>query len=150
MLHRFEWEFDEKHLPNDQVEECWTYEFSRECPELVKLIDEWRLATAIEQPDFQSFKRHAAGRKTGLIRIKNDIRLIPIGVYFMFPEWPATPFRKIPPGVRLNRFKALLENESPMGLPQTKRAKAAKNAWKERDGSIPDLRESSPIPASLE
>lgn len=146
MLSSAEWNF--RDVPDDQVEECWAYEFARECPELIGLIEEWRQG-APEPRDFRSIKQYAGGRKTPVLRIKGELHRIPLGAYFMFPEWPKMPFQEIEPGKRRKRFRALLENEKSIGLPKTERAKAAEQSWKDREGSVPKLCEIEPHPAEL-
>ena len=111
MLSRFEWDFGG--VPLDQVEECWAYEFSRQSPELIELIEAWRQEEP-EKHDFKSLKLRAGGAKTGIIRIKERLRWIPSGAYFTFPEWPKKPFQKIENSERKERLGAFLETEAPL------------------------------------
>src|ERR1700747_1360041 len=163
MLLSAEWDF--RSLPDDQVDECWTYEFARECPPLIGLINEWRDsvprteakpegdeqqgASTANDADFNAFSRHVGGLKTPFIRIGGALRMIPLGAYFMFPEWPDLPYQHIPPGLRRDRLQALLEKETSMGLSQTAQSRAADRAWKSRDGCVPNLREIEAHPAEL-
>jgi hypothetical protein len=146
MLSRAEWNF--RDLRDDQVEECWTYEFTRECPSLINLVEQWRNGVRGEH-NFDNFKRHAGGRKTGCIRVADQLHFIPIGSYFMFPEWPSTPYLDIPPGIRRDRTRALLEAETSMNLSKTPQSEAAEQIWRNRDASVPNLREIEPHPAEL-
>jgi hypothetical protein len=166
MLSKAEWDF--RSLPDDQVEDCWTYEFARECPKLVSLIKDWRHSVlrtqatpkadraaerlgvhSADDPDFNAFKRHAGGSKPAFIRIGNALRMIPLGAYLMFPEWPEMPYQDIPPGLRRVRLEALLEKETSKGLSQTAQSGAADRAWKSRDGRVPNLREIEAHPVEL-
>jgi hypothetical protein len=166
MLSKAEWDF--RSLPDDQVEDCWTYEFARECPKLVSLIKDWRHSVlrtqatpkadgaaerlglhSADDPDFNAFKRHAGGSKTAFIRIGNALRMIPLGAYFMFPEWPEMPYQDIAAGLRRVRLQALLEKETSRGLSQTAQSRASERAWKSRDGRVPNLREIEAHPVEL-
>jgi hypothetical protein len=146
MLSKADWDF--QGLLDDQVEECWTYEYARERNDLVTLIEEWR-GDAPKPHEFRSLKRYAGGQKTSGLWIKRRLHLIPLGAYFMFPEWPTVPFQEIEPGKRRKRFRALLENEKTIGLPVTKEAKAAERAWKAQGVRLPALREIEPHPTEL-
>ena len=146
MLSRAEWDFGS--LPDDQIEECWTYEFGRERRDLIELIQEWREGVPGKR-DFRGLQRHAWGSRTGVLRIKEELRLIPTGAYIMFPEWPKLPFQAIEAGERRERFRSLLENEKSIGLPETRRARALHQAWKHKGVNLPDLRKIEPHPAEL-
>jgi hypothetical protein len=146
MLSKADWDF--KGLPDDQVEECWAYEFARERSDLIALIEEWR-EDSPKPRDFRSLRQYAGGQETHGLWIKGRLRWIPLGAYFMFSEWPKTPFQEIEAGERRKRFRTLLRNEKSIGLPQTKRAKDAEQARKDKGFRLPTLREIEPHPKEL-
>jgi hypothetical protein len=121
---REEWDFTD--LPDDQVEECWSYEFARQLPRLIKRIEGWR-AQALKQDDlFEAYRKFAGGHATPFIQIAEKLFLIPSGAYYLFPEWPKVPYCKIKPSERRERIERL---------------------WKEEKGSSPSGREIVPHPA---
>jgi hypothetical protein len=79
----------------------------------------------------------------------NALRMIPLGAYLMFPEWPQMPYQDIPVGLRRVRLQALLEKETSRGLSQTAQSRDAERAWKSRDGCVPNLREIEVHPVEL-
>jgi hypothetical protein len=119
-----EWNFTD--LTDDQVEECWSYEFARQLPGLIKRIEEWR-ARAPKQDDlFEAYRKLAGGHASPFIQIADQLFLIPSGSYYLFPEWPKTAYLKIKPSKRRERIE---------------------NLWKEEKRSLPSRPEIVPHPA---
>jgi hypothetical protein len=126
-LPKEEWNFTD--LTDDQVEECWTYEFARQLPGLIMRIEEWRVQVPKQGDLFEAYRRFAGGRATPFIKIADRLFLIPLGAYYLFPEWPNTAYLKIKPGKRRERIEKLCK--------ETKR-------------SLPIIREIEPHPAEYE
>jgi hypothetical protein len=126
-ISREEWNF--KPLTDDQVEECWNYEFARQCRGLCMRIKAWRMQVSKQGDLFEAYRRFAGGNATPFIQIADHLFMIPPGAYYLFPEWPATPYLKIEPGKRRKRLERL---------------------WNEEKGSFPLGREIVPHPAEYE
>src|SRR5260221_1623920 len=106
-----EWDFSS--LEDWEVQHCWSYEFTRLLPELVRRVTDWRKKVAKRkgQHRFVACLMHQGGRVTPFIRIENDTFLIPLGAYYLFPEWPVTAYLKTSSKVRFRRVKKLSEEE---------------------------------------
>ena len=123
-------------------------EFTRECPEVIAVIQEWR--GSVPKPhDFQRLKRYAGGQKTRGLWIKGELHCIPLGRVFHVSGMAGKAFSEINPRERRKRIRALLETEKSLGLSHTKQAKDAKKAWIDRDGSLPNLRDIEPHPGEF-
>jgi hypothetical protein len=105
-----QWDFSS--LGDWEVEHCWGYEFTRLVPGLVRLVTEWReqVPKRKGQNRFDSYRVHQGGRITPFIQIGDNRFLIPLGAYYLFPEWPGMPYLKIPSRVRFKRLKKLSED----------------------------------------
>ena len=121
---REEWDFTD--LTEDQVGECWSYEFARQLPRLIKRIEEWRAQVPKQDDLFEAYRNFAGGHATPFIQFAYELFLIPSGAYYLFPEWPKTPYCHIKPGKRRERIE---------------------NLWKEEKRSFPSGREIVPHPA---
>ena len=103
-----------------EVEHCWSYEFTWHLPGLVRRVLDWRekVPKREGQDLFEAYLSHQGGRASSFIQIGGDLFLIPPGAYYLFPEWPATPYLKIPSRVRSQRLKKLFEGEKDRGEPR--------------------------------
>ena len=105
------WDFSS--LDDWEVEHCWSYEFTRLVPGLVRRVADWRktLPKRESQDLFEAYRFKQGGRATPFIQIGNNLFLIPLGVYYLFPEWPSTAYLEIPSGVRSLRLQKLSDAE---------------------------------------
>ena len=106
-----QWDFSS--LEDWEVEHCWSYEFTRVVPGLDRRITAWRehVPKREGQNLFDAYLMHQGGRVTPYIQIQNDLFLIPPGAYYLFPEWPVTPYLGISSRLRFRRLKKLSEYE---------------------------------------
>ena len=112
-----QWDFSS--LEAWEVEHCWSYEFTWQLPGLVRRITDWREKVPKREGDlFEAYLSHQGGRASPFIQIGDDLSMIPPGAYYLFPEWPATPYLKIPSRVRSQRLKKLFEGEKDRGEPR--------------------------------
>jgi len=110
-----QWDFSS--LEAWEVEHCWSYEFTWHLPGLVRRVLDWRekVPKREGQDLFEAYLSHQGGRASSFIQIGGDLSMIPPGAYYLFPEWPATPYLKIPSRVRSQRLKKLFEGEKDRG-----------------------------------
>jgi hypothetical protein len=113
-----EWDFSS--LEAWEVEHSWSYEFTWLLPGLVRRVKDWRekVPKREGQDLFEAYLSHQGGRASSFIQIGDNLFLIPPGAYYLFPEWPATPYLKIPSKVRFQRLKKLSEDEKDRGEPR--------------------------------
>jgi hypothetical protein len=104
-----EWNFNRTALHDDQIEECWAYEFARECAELIDLISRWR--DQVPTKEFSAYLRASGGVVTPFIQVGNEVFLIHPGAYYIFPGWPKSPYRAISPGQRRSWLKEVQTRE---------------------------------------
>jgi hypothetical protein len=150
-----EWDFSS--LKDWEVEHCWSYEFTRLLPGLVRRVMDWRKTVPKRkgQHRFGAYLSHQGGRASPFIQIRDDLFLIPPGAYYLFPEWPAVPYLRIPPKVRFRRLKMLSEEETDWLEPrdsetpedQTGRGKKKQRYAVEKGKAIGELHEIDPLPA---
>jgi hypothetical protein len=109
-------------LANWQVEHCWSYAFAQLVPGLIRRVKDWRAEVQIRegQDAFDAYLLHQGGRLTPALQIEDRLFLIPPGAYYLFPEWPETPYPKIPEEIRFRRLKKLWEREKDWLEPQEK------------------------------
>ena len=110
VLAGFEHNFRRADLPDDQIEECWAWEYGRESPELIDLVSRWRAERATNE--FSVYLRASGGLVTPFITVDGKTFLIQLGAYYMIPDWPETPYRKIPPGSRRDYLRMLRSAEA--------------------------------------
>jgi hypothetical protein len=89
-----EWDF--RSCPDAELSDCWTYEYSREIPELVSSVEAWRKLASSR--NFESFLT-LSGRPSACN---------PIDVFHFFPEWPLDPYLSIPKNIREKRRQAII------------------------------------------
>jgi hypothetical protein len=111
-----EWDFRHTALHDDQIEECWAYEFARESPELIDLISKWRVQ--MPKREFSAYLKACGGVVTPFIKVGNQTFLIPLGAYYLIPEWPDMPYRSILPGQRRD-YLGILRSKEERFLPTT-------------------------------
>jgi hypothetical protein len=109
-------------LADWQVEHCWSYEFARLVPGLVRRVKEWRVQVDIKegQDAFDAYLLRQGGRLAPVLQIEDRLFWIPPGAYYLFPEWPDTSYLKIPEEIRFRRLKKLWEWEKDWLEPQEK------------------------------
>jgi hypothetical protein len=114
-LASFERNFGSIDLPDDQIEECWPWEYGRESPKLIDLVSRWRAQvltrTEVLTRDFSAYLGASGGVVTPFITVGNRTFLIELGAYYMIPEWPEKPYRKIPPASRREYLQTLQRAE---------------------------------------
>jgi hypothetical protein len=141
-----------------EVEHIWSHEFTALAPDLVRLTRAWRAQVPRKkgQRRFEAYLSHQGGRVTPFIQIGDQVFWIPLGAYYLFPEWPGH-YLKIPSEVRFRRFKKLWKHEKdwlepqeeeehadgPSGQKKQKRAPARRK----RGAVAMELREIDPHPA---
>jgi len=110
--------FGRRDLPDDQIEECWAWEYGRESPELIDLVSKWR--AKVPTKEFSAYLRFSGGVVTPFLTVGDETFLIQLGAYYMIPDWPEKPYRKIPPGSRRKYLQTLRRAEErflpPTGL----------------------------------
>jgi hypothetical protein len=127
-----QWDFSS--LDDWEVEHCWSYEFTRLVPGLVRLVTAWReqVPRRKGQNRFDSYRVHQVGRVTPFIQIGDNSFLIPLGAYYLFPEWPCMPYLKIPSKVRFQRLKKLSEDWPEPSEPDTPGGSTGRSKYKKR------------------
>jgi hypothetical protein len=150
-----QWDFSS--LDDWEVEHCWSYEFTWHLPGLVRRVLDWRekVPKREGQDLFEAYLSHQGGRASPFIQIGDDLLMIPPGAYYLFPEWPAMPYLKIPSRVRFQRLKKLSEGEKDWDKPRAPRTReglaGTSRGRKERDAGkkgkvTSELREIDPHP----
>jgi hypothetical protein len=109
-------------LADWEVDHCWSHDFTRLVPGLIRRVKEWRARVQIKegQDAFDAYLLHQGGRVVPGLQIEDRLFLIPPGAYYLFPEWPDTPYLKIPEEIRFRRLKKLSEREKDWLEPQEK------------------------------
>ena len=117
-LANFEQNFRRTDLPDDQIEECWAWEYGRESPELTDVVSKWR--AQVPTKEFSAYLRASGGVVTPFITVGDETFLIQLGAYYIVPEWPKSPYRAISPGRRREYLQVLRAREErflpPIGL----------------------------------
>ena len=88
-----EWDF--RSCPEGELSVCWTYEYSREIPELVSSVEAWR--NVASSRNFESFLK-----LSGL-----PSACSPFDVFHFFPEWPKRPYLSIPKNITEKRRRRI-------------------------------------------
>jgi hypothetical protein len=113
-----EWDFRRAALYDDQIEECWAWEYGRESPELIDVVSKWR--AKVRKKEFSAYLRACGGVVTPFITVGDETFLIQLGAYYIVPEWPESPYRAILPGRRREYLQVLRAREErflpPIGL----------------------------------
>jgi hypothetical protein len=127
-----QWDFSS--LDDWEVEHCWSYEFTRLVPGLVRRVTAWReqVPRRKGQKLFDSYRVHQVGRITPFIQIGDNRFLIPLGAYYLFPEWPSLSYLKIPSRVRFQRLKKLSEDWPEPSEPDTPGGPTGRSKYKKR------------------
>jgi hypothetical protein len=95
-----EWDFSD--CPNQELTECWLYEYKRESPHAHQVILNWRQTCKVK-----TFDEFLWLVRTTLTTIQYE------RLYALCPEWPAHPFLSIiPPAERTRRLKLLFPDEA--------------------------------------
>src|SRR6516165_11342128 len=97
-LANFEQNFRRTDLPDDQIEECWAWEYGRESPELTDVVSKWR--AQVPTKEFSAYLRASGGVVTPFITVGDETFGIQVGIYYLIPEWPERPYRAISPATR--------------------------------------------------
>ena len=98
-LVREEWDFSD--CPDQELTECWWYEFKRESPHARQVILAWR--QACNAKTFDEF----------LWLVRTTLTTPKYGhLYPLCPEWPDHPFLSIPPAERKRRRERSGPNET--------------------------------------
>jgi hypothetical protein len=105
-------EWDSHSLEDWQVDHCWTYEFTRLLPGLVRRVIAWRKQVPKREGQdlFEAYHSCQGGSVTPFILIERKLFMIPLGAYYLLPDWPDTPFLEMPP-VRFQQLKKLPDYE---------------------------------------
>jgi hypothetical protein len=140
-------ELDFLSLKDWEIEHCWSHEFTRLVPDLVSLVKAWQAQVPRKegQDPFDAYLLHQGGRVTPFIRIQDRTFMIPLGAYYLFPEWP-DHYLEIPSEVRFRRLKRLWEREKDWLEPQEEGPKGQRKRRK-RGAVAMELREVDPHPA---
>ena len=106
-------ELDFSSLDDVEVEHCWAFEFTRLIPGLVRRVTAWREQVPRKEGQnlFDAYCSRQCGRASPFLQMENGLILIPLGAYYLFPEWPNTAYLKIPREIRLRRLAKLSEIE---------------------------------------
>jgi hypothetical protein len=139
-------ELDFLSLEDWEVEHCWSHEFTRLVPDLVRLVKAWQAQVPRKKGRrrFNAYLMHQGGRVTPFIKIEGRTFMIPLGAYYLFPEWP-DHYLKIPRKVRFRRLKKLWEHEKDWLEPQEEGQSDQKKRRK-RGAVAMELREIDPHP----
>jgi hypothetical protein len=89
-LSETEWNF--KNCPDEEVRDCFYYEFHREIPEVREWITKWRNDT--EGTDFEALESSLTFDR--MAELGNRLDLPDVSWFPIYPEWPEKPFLSIP------------------------------------------------------
>ena len=102
-------ERDFSSLDDLEVQQCWSYEFTRLLPGLIGRVATWRdqVPRKEGQDLFDSYCLRQGSQAASFLQMESGLFLIPPGAYYLFPEWPNTAYLDIPPEIRLRRLVKL-------------------------------------------
>ena len=89
-LSETEWNF--KNCPDEEVRDCFHYEFNREIPEVREWITKWRNDT--EGTDFDALESSLTFDRMAELVSRLDVP--DVSWFPIYPEWPEKPFLSIP------------------------------------------------------
>ena len=91
-IDRYDWDFSS--CPDDQLEACFEYELARHSRDKKQEVANWR----------RMFPRAKTFDNYWKLVLSDDV---PMTIAEIFPEFPRTPFLRIPPVERCRRFAAI-------------------------------------------
>jgi len=106
-------EWDSSSLGDLEVQHCWSYEFTRLLPGLVRCVTKWREQVPRKEGQdlFDAYCSHQGSQATSFLQMESGLLLIPPGAYYLFPEWPDSAYLNIPGEIRLQRLVKIGEIE---------------------------------------